>query len=158
MRKRIIQTDEGSSENPGLDVSSLATVLVTSESEDHPVDNAFDARGGPGGSRWVAGGQGEQAIILEFDAPQTIRRVLLEIEETETMRVQEIALSTSFDGGASYREVVRQEYVFSPPGTTFEREDWQLNADRVTHLRLRIKPDKGGAAGRAKLTSLVLHG
>jgi hypothetical protein len=157
MRKKIIQTDQGVSVDPGLDVSSLATVLVTSESEDHPVENAFDAHRGPGGSCWVASEQGEQTLILEFDAPQTIRRVLLEIEETETTRVQEIDLSTSVDGGESYREVVRQEYNFSPPGTTFEREEWQVNADRVTHLRLRIKPDKGGAAGRAKVTSLVLQ-
>lgn len=157
MRKRIIQSDEGASVGSGLDVSSLATVLVSSESEDHPVENAFDTRGGPGGSCWVASEQGEQTLILEFDEPQTIRRVLLEIEETETTRVQEVALSTSLDGGASYREVVRQEYVFSPPGTTFEREEWQLNADRVSHLRLRIKPDKGGAACRAKVTSLVLQ-
>ena len=53
--------------------------------------------------------------------------------------------------------MLRQEYNFSPPGTTFEREDWAVTAAGVTHLRLQIKPDKGGKPCRATLTSLVLR-
>jgi hypothetical protein len=66
-------------------------------------------------------------------------------------------LSTSCDGGQTYRELLRQEYNFSPPGTTFEREQWALTAGGVTHLRLGIKPDKGGTPCRATLTSLILR-
>lgn len=33
---------------------------------------------------------------------------------------------------------------------------WSILAEGVTHLRLEIKPDKGGRVGRATLTSLAL--
>ena len=139
-----------------IDVADVAIVLVTSEDPDHPVDHAFDSDSGQGGSRWVAGGPGEQVLILAFDAPQSIRRVLLEVEEREVARTQEIQLACSGDVGRTYRELVRQEYNFSPPGTTFEREDWTVATEAVTHLRLQIKPDKGGKSCRATITSLTL--
>jgi hypothetical protein len=139
-----------------IDIAAVATVLVTSEAAEHPVDFAFDAHRGPGGSRWVAGEPGEQTLILAFDAPQAIRRVALEVEEPEVARTQELQLAVSTDGGRTYREVLRQEYNFSPPGTPFEREDWTLDAVGVTHLRLMIRPDKGSKPCRATITSLAL--
>jgi hypothetical protein len=158
LRKQIIRpTPAIPALMPGeIDIAAVATVLVTSEAPEHPVDHAFDAHRGPGGSRWVAGEPGEQVLILAFDAPQAIRRVVLEVEEWEVARTQELQLAVSSDGGTTYREVLRQEYNFSPPGTTFEREDWAVNAEGVTHLRLRIRPDKGGKPCRAMITSLVL--
>ena len=158
LRKQIIDVPPASPVPlPGrIDVAAVATVLVTSEAPDHPVDHAFDDRQGPGGTRWLAGGPGEQVLILAFEAHQAIRRVLLEVEERETARTQELQLATSSDGGTNYREVLRQEYNFSPPGTTFEREDWAVNAEGVTHLRLVIRPDKGDKPCRATITSLVL--
>ena len=158
LRKQIINVPpQPQAPMPGqIDVAAVATVLVTSEDPEHPVDHAFDDRRGPGGSRWVAGEPGEQTVILAFDAPQTIRRVVLEVEEPEVARTQELQLAVSVDGGQTYRELVRQEYNFSPPGTTFEREDWAVTAEGVTHLRLWIKPDKGGKPCRATITSLAL--
>src|SRR4051812_23140166 len=142
---------------PGeIDIAAVATVLVTSEDPGHPVDHVLDRHRGPGGTRWIAGEPGEQTLILAFDAPQAIRRVLLEVEEPGVARTQELQLAVSGDGGRTYREVLRQQYNFSPPGTTFEREDWAVPAVGVTHLRLVIKPDKGGRLGRASVTSLVL--
>ena len=159
LRKQILNVPpKPQSPMPGeIDVAAVATVLVTSDGPDHPVDHAFDDRRGPGGSRWVAGETGEQTVILAFDAPQAIRRVVLEVEEQEVARTQEVQLAVSVDGGQTYRELGRQEYNFSPPGTTFEREDWAVTADGVTHLRLRIKPDKGGKPCRATITSLALR-
>src|SRR3954468_2139153 len=130
LRKQIIKP---SPETPALtsgeiDIASMATVQVTSEDPEHPVDCAFDGNRGPGGSRWVAGEPGEQTLILAFDAPQAIRRVILEVEEPEVARTQELQLAVSGDGGQTYRELVRQEYNFSPPDTTFKREDWAVNA------------------------------
>ena len=140
-----------------IDIAAVATVSVSSEDAAHPVDHAFDAHRGPGGSRWVAGEPGEQTLILAFDAPQAIRRVALEVEEPEVARTQELQLAISTDGGRTYRELVRQEYNFSPPGTTFEREDWAVMAEGATHLRLIIRPDKGDKPCRASVTSLVLR-
>ena len=159
LRKQIIKPPPATpAPTPGeIDIAAVATVLVTSEAPEHPVDHAFDGQRGPGGSRWVAGEPGEQTVILAFDAPQTIRRVVLEVEEPEVARTQELQLAVSCDGGRTYRELLRQEYNFSPPGTTFEREDWAVTAEGVTHLRLVIKPDKGGKPCRATITSLVLR-
>ena len=104
----------------------------------------------------MAAEPGEQQVILAFDAPQVIRRVVLEVEEQMVARTQEVQLAASGDGGRTYRKLVRQEYNFSPPGTTFEREEWAVAAEGVTHLRLVIKPDKGGKPCRATVTSLAL--
>jgi hypothetical protein len=139
-----------------IDVAAVATVLVTSEDPEHPIDHAFDDRRGPGATRWVAGETGEQTLILDFDAPQAIRQVVLEVEEPEVARTQELQLAVSGDGGRTFRELVRQEFNFSPPGTTFERENWAVVAEAVTHLRLVIKPDKGGKPCRSTITSLTL--
>jgi hypothetical protein len=115
------------------------------------------AAGGRGGSRWVAGEAGTQTLILAFDTPRTIRSLTLEIEEREVSRRQELHLSVSEDGGRTYRGLLRQEYNFSPPDTTFEREEWAVRGDGVTHLQLQIEPDKGGVPCRATLTTLALR-
>lgn len=151
-RKEPTKTTEGE-----IDIAAVATVMVTSEDSEHPIDHAFDGSRGPGGSRWIAGEPGEQTVILAFDAPQAIRRVVLEVEESEVARTEEIQLAVSTDGGQTNRVVLRQEFNFSPPGTTFEREDWSVPAEGVTHLRLVIKPDKGGMPCRASITSVVLR-
>jgi hypothetical protein len=158
LRKQIIKGLPAAPDPmPGqIDIASVATLLVTSEDPEHPIDHAFDDRRGPGATRWVAGEPGEQVVILDFDSPQVIRRVVLEVEEPEVARTQELQLAVSGDGGRNYRELVRQEYNFSPPGTTFEREDWAVTAEGVTHLRLSIKPDKGGKPCRATITLLTL--
>jgi hypothetical protein len=139
-----------------INVVSAATVLVTSEDPEHPVDHAFDSYRGLGGTRWIAGEPGEQTVIVAFDAPEAVGRVILEVEETEVVRTQELQLAISSDGGQTYREVLRQEYNFSPPGTTFEREDWAISAAGVTHLRLHVKPDKADKPCRVTLTSLLV--
>jgi hypothetical protein len=163
LRKHIIPTAphaaaSGTGLKPdGLHVPALATVLVTSESPDHPVDHLFDGHDGPGGTRWVASVDGEQALILAFDTPQTIREVAVETEELYASRTQVLTLSLSQDEGRTYREILRQEFNFSPPGTTFERERWSVAGARVTHLRVAIQPDKGGAPCRATLTSLAIR-
>ena len=139
------------------DIAAIATVLVSSEDPQHPIDNAFDDHRGVGGSRWIAEQSGEQTVILAFDTPQTLRRLFLEVEEPEVTRTQELAVSVSADGGQTYRELVRQEYNFSPPGTTHELEEWAIPAGAISHLRVIIKPDKGGKPARATLTTLALE-
>ncbi len=158
LRKQIIGTpQQPPAPRPGeIDIAAVATVLVTSEDPGHPIDLAFDGRRGPGGTRWIAGEPGEQAVILAFDAPQAIRRVILEVEEPEAARTQVLQLAVSTDGGQTYRELLQQEYNFSPSGSTFEREDWTVHAEGATHMRLVIRPDKGGKLGRATITSLTL--
>jgi hypothetical protein len=158
LRKQIVPRHpvESASFEGGIPVAEVATVQVSSEQDNHPIDNVFDSSRGPGGSRWIADGPGEQTLILVFDSPQTIRKISLEVEESSVSRTQELSASVSSDGGRTYRELVRQEFTFSPPSTSFEREVWSIEAEGVTHLRLDIKPDKGGRVGQATLTSLSL--
>ena len=159
LRKQIIEGTPAAppSSADEIDIAAVATVLVTSEDPQHPVDHAFDRHRGPGGTCWVAGEVGDQTLVLAFDAPQAIRRVIVEVEEPAVARTQEVRLALSQDGGRTYREVLRQEYNFSPPGTTFEREEWAVAAEGVTHLRLWIRPEKGGDPCRATITSLILR-
>jgi hypothetical protein len=60
-------------------------------------------------------------------------------------------------GGRTYRQVLRPEYNFSPPGATFERGDRALTAEGATHRRLHTRPDKGGRPGRASLPTSALR-
>lgn len=159
LRKRVapVETVPPANRTNDIDIARVATVVVSSEHPAYPVDHALDGSLAPGGRRWVAGGPGEQAITLVFDAPQTLKRVSIQVEETETARTQEICLSASWDGGVSFRELLRQEFTFSPPGTTIEREDWAVRLEGITHLRLMIRPDKGHKSCLATLTSLAIE-
>jgi hypothetical protein len=71
-------------------------------------------------------------VIRLFDSPQTIRKIGVEIEELAVSRTQELSVSVSSDGRGTYRELVRQEFNFSPPGTSFERELWFTSEGAVT--------------------------
>ncbi len=78
----------------------------------------------------------------------------LSIQEDEQARTQEFVLRWSPDGGQSYREIVRQQYNFSPPEEARELEDYNVDLDGVTALELRIVPDISGGSARASLAQL----
>jgi hypothetical protein len=61
--------------------------------------------------------------------------------EDQQARTQEFVLRWSPNGGQSYREIVRQQYNFSPPGMTREFEDYAVDLTGVTALELKIVPD-----------------
>jgi hypothetical protein len=63
-------------------------------------------------------------------------------EETEAERTQEFVLRGFSDGGHLFREIVRQQWNFSPPDTTRETEDYRVELSEVTVLELVIVPDK----------------
>ncbi len=58
------------------------------------------------------------------------------------------------DGDDSYREIVRQQYTFSPPGTA-EVENYRVDLDGVTALELRIVPNIGGGETRASVVTYL---
>lgn len=157
LRKQLFQPVESHRSGGEVVIADTATVLVTSELPDHPIDHICDGQHGPGSTRWIAEHPGDQTVVLVFDTAQNVNMVSLEVEETEVSRTQELTLATSRDGGRTYRELLRQEFNFSPSGTTFEHEEWRVAAEGVTNLRLWIRPDKGGKPCRASITSLVVH-
>ena len=136
-----------------LDLEPLAQVEITSEDVGHPIESALI----PGrGSGWRAAGSGEQIIRLLFDKPLNIRRIHLLFCEDQQERTQEFVLRWSPNRGHSYREIVRQQYNFSPLGATREMEDYRIDLDGVTALELRILPDIRGVGACASLAELFL--
>jgi len=156
MRKRIIGHSPGevAAAEPGwMDLEHLAQVEITSEDVDHPIESALL----PGtGSGWRAAQPGEQTIRLRFNEPLRLKRIHLVFQEDEQERTQEFVLRWSPDGGQSYREIVRQQYNFSPPEAAPEVEDYDVDLDGVTALELSIVPDISGGSTRASLAQLRL--
>ena len=156
MRKRIIHRDPqraSSSNQQWLDVEHLAQIEITSEDSAHPIESALIPSAGPG---WRAAQAGQQTIRLLFDEPQSVRHVRLLFQENQRERTQQFMLRWSSDGGQSYREIVRQQYNFSPPGATSECEDYNVDLDGVTVLELSIIPDLSGGPACASLAQLRL--
>jgi hypothetical protein len=157
LRKRKLDQSESAAPRSGvLDLPSLATVAYSSEDPAHPIENLFDGQTGPGSSRWAAAQPDTvERIVIEFDRPQSITRLVYEVEETQHERTQEVHVEVSTDSGRSYRRAIVQEYTFSPHGATFQREDLRLEYRDVTHLQITVVPNKRGS-GTATLTSLSL--
>jgi hypothetical protein len=154
MRKYIIghgPREVPATEQGWLDLELLAQVEITSEDSDYPIESALIPGTGPG---WQAGQPGEQTIRLLFDEPLKLRRIHLEFHEGERERTQEFVLRWSADGGHSYREIVRQQYNFSPPGATREVEDYEVNLDGVTVLEMKIVPDISRGSAVASLAEM----
>jgi hypothetical protein len=126
-----------------LDVDVLADVELTSEEAAHPVEAALTSGDGSG---WRASERGTQSIRLVFHNPQSLRRIRLRFDEADTERTQEFTLRWSPDGGRTFREVVRQQYTFSPAGSTSEVEDLKVDLVAVTALELTIIPDQRGGS------------
>ena len=135
-----------------LDLRDLATVEITSEDVDHPIEAALIPDRGPG---WRAARSGKQTIRLVFDEPISIWRMLLRFEEQEHGRTQEFVLRW-LSQSQSLREIVRQQYTFSPPGTTQEIEDYSFKLSGVVALELQIVPDISGGGTYASLAEMRL--
>ena len=136
-----------------LDVERAAVVEISSEEKGYPVESAFvsgEMRG------WRAAEPGPQTIRLIFDQPQKLKQISLVFEEKEIQRTQEFVLRWSSDGGNSFREIVRQQWNFSPPQTKREVEEYQVELSNVTLLELVIVPNMSGGVARASLKSLRL--
>jgi hypothetical protein len=125
------------SQEEWLDLQQIASVEVTSEDPNFPIESALSANEGPG---WRAADPGEQIIRIVLDNPRPLRRIRLEFSETKIGRTQEFALRWSQVGGP-FREIVRQQWNFSPQGSTSEVEDYKINLDSASALELRLKPD-----------------
>src|SRR5207245_5917919 len=156
MRKQVFTpTPQGirSPDEGWLDLDRAASVEVTSEEKNYGIDSALVSGETQG---WRAASPGTQTIRLLFDQPQKLRRISLVFEETETERTQEFVLRWSPDGGHSLREIVRQQWNFSPPNTIREVEEYRVEICDVTVVELVIVPDISRGAARVSLKSLRL--
>ena len=137
-----------------LDLERLAQVEFTSECLDYPVESALLLT--ENGAGWRAASPGEQTIRLVFDQPLTIEHIFLVFEEAQRSRTQEFVLFWLMDKENTYREILRQQYHFSPPDTTREIEHYQVKLEQLKVLELRIIPDISGGEACAGLKQLRL--
>src|SRR5579864_3127585 len=156
MRKRLItrtSPNVQTQHKDWLDLENAATVEVTSEDNGFPVESSFsvDPRQG-----WRAAKPGTQTIRLLFDEPQELKRISLIFEEREIVRTQEFTLRASTSPGRPFREIVRQQWNFSPPTSTREIEEYRVELWDGPALELTIVPDISGGTARASLKSLRL--
>ena len=121
-------------------------VELTSEDPESPIERALlgEGRGG-----WRAGGPGPQTITLTWPTPIAIRRIRFVFEEHSQARTQEFVVRALTGDGQ--REIVRQQFTFSPPETNVEREEYATNLDGVSQLELAIIPAIDGVNAVATL-------
>ena len=152
MRKRVLGSTQLPSDaadgHAWLKLQDIAEVEVTSEADGYPIETVFNFGAGPG---WRAASPGKQRIRLALDQPQSIQRMRLQFHELEIARTQEFTVRWS--GGASepLKEIVRQQWNFSPDGSTIESEDYIVDLKAASILELTIDPDRGAGEALAKL-------
>jgi len=156
MRKHVIHQETRGKlddDQDWIDLEQLIQAELTSEDADHPIEAALGMQAGAG---WRAQQPGKQTIRLLFDVPHRIRRIRLVFEENALVRTQEFVLRWTPGGGASWQEIVRQQYNFSPPDSSREVEDYDVDIERLAQLELTIIPDISGGEARASLARLRL--
>jgi hypothetical protein len=155
MRKQVIRVPQISPpwDQGWLDVNKTASVEVSSEDENYPIESALlgDEKRG-----WRAAEPGSQTIRLIFDSPQRLKRIWLAFQDGEAFRTQEFVLRWAPDVGGPFREIVRQQWNFSSPGGVREIEDYAVDLFDVGVLELIIVPDKNGGETRASLVKMRL--
>jgi hypothetical protein len=141
-----ISDTEPASERVWLDLDRIASVGVTSEQPGYPIESALmgDSRG------WRAAHSGTQIVRITFDRPRTLRRIWLVFEDSDA-RTQEFVLRWSRCQEPSFREIIRQQWNFSPGGSVRECEDYTVHLSEVETLELIVVPDMSRGEARASL-------
>jgi hypothetical protein len=116
----------------------MAIVEVTPEDPVFPIESVFGQEDGPG---WRASEGGEQQIRIVFDQPVPLHRIQLRFYEAESERTQEFTLRWWDSSGGPAKEIVRQQWNFSPAGSTTEIENYVVDLDAVSTVELAIRPD-----------------
>ena len=151
MRKNLItptRQSDRASDREWLVLDEVASVEVTSEAEGYPVEGALSGQGERG---WRADTPGSQTIRLRFDTPLTIRFIRLVFREEQFSRTQEFVLRWLPAQGADWRDIVRQQWNFSPPHTVLECEEYKVDLASAVALELTINPDISQVGSRASL-------
>jgi len=153
MRKQLIGEHSEKSPPPAnwLNVEELAQVEITSEDPAYPIEFALRSDEHAG---WRAAAPGSQTVRLIFDRPQSMSCIALQFREHEVVRTQEYVLRWSDDAGKSFHEIARQQWNFSPAGSTVESEEHRIALPAVTMLELMVTPDISRSDTRASLAAL----
>jgi len=148
MQKQVIGRSTEISDTLWLDLESKAAVEITSEDPARPIESALRPGEKAG---WRAADPGPQVIRLIFNQPQRISQVRLKFTERERERTQEFVLGWAKDRSHPLQDIVRQQWNFSPQGSTEELEDYRVNLDGTAILELKVNPDVSGREAFASL-------
>ena len=118
------------------DLERIARVEISLRITQFPIEHALGKKVTTG---WRAAATGPQLIRLHFDEPLNIKRLQL---HSSTRRRSGRRSLRCMPAGAELKEVVRQQWSFSPHGSTEEIEDYTVNLSGITTLELRIDPDR----------------
>ena len=153
MRKRIVPAIslDAALHDQWLDLEDMAEVHVSSEEQSHPIEAALLPDHGEG---WRASEPGRQTIQIIFDSPQDLAQIRLVFVEERFSRTQEFALRWAATRDEARREIVRQQYNFTPVSS--EVEVYTVNLRGVKILELEIVPAIQGE-GHASLAELRLR-
>ncbi|MFZ0631326.1 MAG: hypothetical protein WAM56_08575 [Acidobacteriaceae bacterium] len=154
MRKAILShatPDPRPALDTWLDLERIASAEISSEDPSHPFENAL--RGLDKGG-WRAASPGPQVIRIHFDEPCSVRRIRLQFSE-RGQRSQEFCLSVIHVENQR-RLIARQQWNFSPGGSTCEIEDYAVNLPNVAALELQIDPGRHDRQAVAALHSLAV--
>src|SRR5229473_7368376 len=102
LRKRPLEADAATSARAAgeIDIAVGATIAYSSENPAHPVEHMLDGRCGPGATRCISARPDTvEHIVVEFDRPQAISRLVYEVEEAMRQRTQEVRVEVSEDSG-----------------------------------------------------------
>jgi hypothetical protein len=159
MRKEIVGTISAAAKiqhDAGwLDLDSIVRVQLTSEDPAFPIENALSLNPELNQLGWRAASPGPQTITLLFDVAQDIRRIRLHFMEHKMERSQEFLLRYS-SANETDREIVRQQWTFSPTGSAQEIEEYTVDLRSVTKLELVLDPDRGRRDSLAVLNAFRL--
>lgn len=161
MRKKHLSTpvdDTSQQDAAALSPDMIAEVEITSEADGFPIENALASTSSAAAPSqgWRAAGPGTQVIRLHFAHPVRLTRIGLRFEEHDRSRTQEFVLRWAESAAGPRRDIVRQQYSFSPGGATRETESYTVHLSGVSVLELEIVPEIGGGSAVATLRELRL--
>jgi hypothetical protein len=140
MRKSIVSPSTTTATPIGevwRDLERIARVEISSEDDQFPIEQALGRKVTTG---WRAAETGPQLIRLHFDEPLSIKRLQLHFVDRTSDRSQEFAVYAG--SGSELQEIVRQQWTFSPNGSTEQVEDYTVSLSGITTLELKIDPDR----------------
>src|SRR5260370_31232358 len=132
MRQGLVNTTPATVQARGegwLDLEHAATVEVTSEDKNFPIESSLSIEPRQG---WRAAQSGAQTIRLLFDEPQAFKRISLVFEEDEITRTQDFVLRALSNPAGQFREIGRQQWNFRLPTQTREIKENRVELSEIT--------------------------
>jgi hypothetical protein len=144
----MAMTSRPSAENAWLNLDDVAEVTISAGGQ------RVSRRAGA----WSAACPGEQLIEIRFRRPTTVSRVRVVSREAEQSRTQEMTIWASLRRGERHREVLRQQFDFSPGAATEQAQEYVVQLEDVSALQVRIVPSIDGRRAAACVTDLQVAG